>query len=214
MKVGILGSGNVGRSLGTALAAKKHEVMIGSRNPHKPDLKKWVASARGEVSTGNFAECAAFGEILVLCSDGDAVLRVIKLAGPANFSGKTVIDVTNPLDFSRGEAPGLFVGTTDSLGERVQRRLKDAKVVKCLNIVNHRTMVEPRTGGEMPTMMLAGNDAAAKKRVAALLRLLGWTDIIDVGGIEGARWLEALVPLWVRAAIELKDWRVAFKVLR
>jgi predicted dinucleotide-binding enzyme len=214
MKIGILGSGNVGRSLGAALAGKKHQVKIGSRNPRKPDLRKWLASTRGKVSTGSFPECAAFGELLILCSDGDAVLKVLKLAGPANFSGKIVIDVTNPLDFSRGEAPGIFVGTTDSLGERVQRKLKSAKVVKCFNIVNHRTMVAPRTGGEMPTMMIAGNDVGAKKKVAVLLRLLGWTDIIDVGGIEGARWLEALVPLWVRVAIQLRNWRVAFKVLR
>lgn len=214
MKIGILGSGDVGRSLGAGLAAKGHDVKIGSRTPDKPELRAWLKEANGHGSAGTFAQAAAFGEIVLLCTLGEAAEQAIDLAGPKNFDGKVLIDVTNALDFSKGMPPGLFVGMTDSLGERVQRRLPRAKVVKCFNIVNNQTMVHPEMKEGLPDMMIAGNDAASKRAVTRLLKELGWGDPIDLGGIENARWMEALVPLWVRVAGAVGSYGIAFKVLR
>jgi len=214
MKIGILGSGEVGRSLGRGLAAHGHSVMIGSRTPAKPELAEWRKAAGAKASMGTFAEAAAHGELLLLCTNGAATESAIDLAGPRNFAGKVVIDVTNPLDFSKGMPPGLFVGTTDSLGERVQRKLPEAKVVKALNIVGNATMVKPAMADGLPDMLIAGNDAAAKRTVGGLLKEFGWGEPIDVGGIDGARWLEAWVPLWVRICQSVGSWTVALRVLR
>jgi predicted dinucleotide-binding enzyme len=214
MKIGILGSGDVGRSLGRGFAGKGHDVRIGSRNPGKPEIKEWLRRTKGKVSAGTFADAAAHGEVVLLCTLGQATDKAIDLAGPENFSGKVLIDVTVPLDFSKGMPPGLYVGVTDSLGEQVQRKLPKAKVVKCFNIVNNQTMVNPRMKEGVPDMMICGNDPAAKETVAGFLKDFGWGDPIDLGGIENARWLEALVPLWVRVGGTLGSWAIAFKVLR
>jgi hypothetical protein len=214
MKVGILGSGVVGQALGRGFAGRGHDVKIGSRTPDSDKLKEWSKNAGPKASTGTLAEAAAFGEILVIATMGTATEHVIDLASPRNFSGKLVVDATNPLDFSQGMPPGLFVGLTDSLGERIQRKLPDAKIVKCFNTVSNVQMVDPKFPGEPPEMLICGNDAEAKKRVTEILKLLGWPAALDVGGIEGARWLEALVPLWVRAGATLNTWMHAFKVVR
>jgi hypothetical protein len=214
MKIGILGSGDVGRSLGRGFAAKGHSVMIGSRTPGKPELAAWTKAAGAKASTGTFAEAAAHGEVLVLATHGAATEAAIDLAGTKNFAGKVVIDVTNPLDLSKGMPPGLFVGTTDSLGERIQRKLPKAKVVKAFNMVSNPTMVDPRMKDGAPDMLICGNDAGAKSAVAGLLKAFGWGEPIDVGGIDGARWLEAWVPLWVRICQSVGSWTVALRVLR
>jgi len=213
MKVGILGGGEVGRSLGRGFAAHGHDVMISSRDPDKPELKEWRREAGARGAVGTYAQAAKHGEVLVLCPMGAAAEATIDAAGPRNFDGKVVIDVTNPLDFSGG-APGLFVGTTDSLGERIQRTLPKAKVVKCFNIVNNRTMIHPGMKEGLPDMLICGNDDGAKRQVAGFLKELGWGEPVDVGGIDGARWLEALTALWVRAATAIGSWSIAFKVLR
>ena len=189
MKVGILGSGVVGQFLGGGFASKGHDVEIGSRTPDKPELQEWMKSTKGKVSTGTFAEAAAHGEILVIACLGDAVEEVIELAGKQNISGKLLIDTTTTLDFSKGMPPGLFLGVTDSLGERIQRLLPDAKVVKCFNTVGHVTMVNPKMKEGMPDMIICGNDEGAKMTVVGILRDVGWNEPIDVGGIDGARWL-------------------------
>ena len=214
MNVGILGSGPVGMSLGEGFARTGHDVKLGSRTPDKSDLREWRAKTNGKVSTGTFAEAAAHGQAIILCSLGAAAEAVIDLAGPNRFDGKVLIDVTNPLDFSRGMPPGLFVGTTDSLAERIQRKLPKAKVVKCFNIVNNRTMIHPGMKEGLPDMLICGNDDGAKRQVAGFLKELGWGEPVDVGGIDGARWLEALTALWVRAATAIGSWSIAFKVLR
>jgi hypothetical protein len=214
MKVGILGSGAVGMSVGEGVARTGHDVMVGSRTPDKADLREWKAKTKGDVTTGSFAEAAAHGEAIILCPLGAAAESVVDLADPKRFEGKVVIDVTNPLDFSKGMPPALSVGTTGSLGERIQRKLPKAKVVKCFNIVNHRTMISPRMEEGLPDMMICGNDEGAKRQVAAFLRELGWGEPIDLGGIESARWLEALTALWVRAAMKVGSWSIAFKMLR
>ncbi len=214
MKIGILGSGPVGRQLGKGFAAYGHDVKLGSRTPGKGELQDWLKSTKGKVSVGSFAEAALFGDALVLCALGEAAESVIKLAGPANFEGKLVIDATNPLDFSKGMPPGLFVGTTDSLGERIQRVLPSAKVVKCFNIVNNQTMISPEMKEGLPDMLICGNDEGAKQQVAKFLQEFGWGKPIDIGGIDGARWLEAYTALWVRVAANLGTWNTAARFLR
>ena len=186
---------------------------IGSRNPKTKELQAWVKDTKGKGSLGSPTDAAAHGEVLVLAVPGAAVQQVIDLAGPRNFDGKVLIDVTNPLDFSKGMPPGLFVGTTDSLGEQIQRKVPKARVVKCFNIVGNALMVDPKVPGGPPDMLIAGDDAAAKKKVTVILKEFGWPGAIDVGGIDGARWLEASVPLWVRVCTAVNDWNVAWKVL-
>ncbi len=214
MKIGILGSGPVGRSLGTGFAAKGHDIKLGSRTPNKPDVQDWLKNTKGKVSAGSFSDAAKHGEVVLLCTLGEGTESAIKLADTKNFDGKLVIDATNPLDFSKGMPPGLFVGTTDSLGERVQRLLPNAKVVKCFNTVNNQTMISPRMKEGLPDMMICGNDENAKQQVAGLLKELGWGDPIDIGGIDGARWLEAYTALWVRLATKLGTWTVAVRILK
>lgn len=213
MKVGILGSGDVGQALGRGFAKRGHEVKIGSREPNSDKLKAWAKGAGGKASTGMFSEAAKHGEIIVLATLGAATEEAIDLAGPENFFNKLVIDATNPLDFSRGMPPGLTVGLTDSLGERVQRKLTKAKMVKCFNTVSNAQMVDPKLPGGPPDMIICGNDAEAKKRTVQILKEFGWPGAIDIGGIEGARWTEALVPLWVRVGMTLNTFRHCFKVL-
>ncbi len=186
---------------------------IGSRSPKSETLQKWLKETKGEASTGTFAEAASHGDVVVLAVLGEAWEQAIDLAGPKSFDGKLVIDAMNALDFSKGMPPSLFVGTTDSLGERVQRKLPQAKVVKAFNIVGNANMVDPKVNGGAPDMLIAGNDADAKKSVTAILKEFGWAGVIDVGGIDGARYLEAMVPLWVRVCSSLNNWNVAWKVL-
>jgi len=214
MKVGILGSGQVGRTLGTGFASKGHDVMIGTRDPEKRELKTWRKGTKGKASVGTFADAAAHGELLILACAGSAAMEVLDAAGPDAFEGKVLIDVTNPLEFNGGRMPGLFVGVTDSLGERVQKKLPGARVVKCLNTMNASTMTHPRMKDGTADALICGDDAAAKRKVARLLKEFGWSAPIDVGGIEGARWTEAWVPLWMRIADDAGSWSVALKILR
>ena len=195
-RVGVLGSGDVGQQLGRAFGAHGYEVKLGTREPKK--LAAWVAEAPTRRSAGSFAEAAAFGDPVVLATHGEATEAALDLAGPAAFRGKLVLDATNPLDFSHGMPPGLFVGLSDSLGERVQRKLAGAHVVKCFNTVANLKMVDPTFAAGPARMWICGDDAGAKGRTEAILRELGWSGALDVGGIDGARWLEAMVPLWVR----------------
>ena len=211
-KIGILGTGDVGRVLGRGLAALGHEVRIGSREPASPKLREWLASAGPRASTGTFAEAARFGEILFLATNWSGTENAIRLAGPPSFAGKVVVDATNPLDFSKG-TPVLAVGTTDSAGERVQRWLPDAKVVKAFNSVGNAHMVQPSFPGGPPDMFIAGNDEGAKKVVAALCAELGWPTI-DLGGIEASRYLEPLAMTWITHLFRTKSPNHAFKLLR
>src|SRR2546422_6697310 len=213
MKVGILGSGEVGQALGRGFASRGHDVKIASRTPKSEALAKWTTQAKGKTSTGTFAATAKHGEILVLAALGSAVEEVLRLAGPPNMAGKVLIDVTNPLDFSQGPNPGLFIGPNDSLGERVQRRVPEAKVVKCFNTVSNTQMVDPKFAGGNPEMMICGDDAAAKKTVAGILKEFGWPGTIDIGGVEGARWRGGAVPLWGLVGSQVCRGDHALKVL-
>ena len=211
-RVGILGSGVVGQELGRGFAKHGYEVMLGTRDPKK--LEEWKRETRGQVSVGSFAEAAAFGEFVILATSGAATEDALELADAKNFVGKLVLDATNPLDFSHGMPPGLFLGTTDSLGEKVQRKLPEAKVVKCFNTVGNAKFVEPKFREGTPQMLICGDDAGAKQQADAIVRELGWPGTMDVGGIDAARWLEALVPLWVRAAQAMNTYEHAFKIVR
>src|SRR5437867_983782 len=183
MKIGILGTGDVGTALGKGFASLGNEVKMGSRDPAGEKLKAWIAVAGSRASGGTFAETAAFGEVVVLATLWTGTENVIRLAGPQNLSGKIVIDATNPLLFREGGPPSLALGHTDSGGEQVQRWLPQARVVKAFNIVGHAHMVNPNFPGGPPDMLICGNDASAKKAVTDILKSFGWTTI-DIGGIE------------------------------
>jgi len=211
MRVGVLGSGQVGRALAAGFASRGHEVTIGTRVPEEnDDLQAWAAQHDG-VAIGSFVGTAEAGELLVLAVKGTAVEETIEQAGRGHFAGKVVIDATNPLDFSGG-GPALAVGHTDSGGEIVQRALPDARVVKAFNTVNAGLMADPGLPGGPHPMFFAGNDADAKRLVADVLRDFGW-EPFDVGGIERSRELEALVILWVTIGQARGAWDHAFTLV-
>lgn len=212
MKIGVLGTGDVGRALGTGFVQLGHEVKMGARDPNNEKAKAWVTQAGSRASAGTFADAARFADVTVVATLGTGTESALRLAGPDNFAGKVVVDATNPLDFSSG-APKLSVGHSDSRGEQVQRWLPKAQVVKAFNIVGHAHMVQPKFPGGPPDMFLCGNDAEAKRTVTELLAAFGW-NTIDIGGIEGSRLLEPLCLLWVAYGIRSKSWDHAFKLLR
>jgi 8-hydroxy-5-deazaflavin:NADPH oxidoreductase len=217
MNIGILGSGDVGRRLGDGFIELGHKVKIGSRDPNKSDIAQWVSSHgtnEGKASSGTFAEAASFAELAVLATSWDGIPNAIKTADQKNFAGKIVIDVTNPLDFSKGVPPRLAVGYTDSGGETVQRLMPQAKVVKTLNIVGNLHMVHPGFPGGPPTMFVCGNDDDAKKIVTdKILTPFGW-ETVDIGGLKGSRLLEPLAMLWISHYFRTNNGNHAFKLLR
>jgi 8-hydroxy-5-deazaflavin:NADPH oxidoreductase len=215
MKIGILGSGDVGRRLADGLIELGHIVKIGSRNPHQQKITEWMAKHdKAKVSSGTFAEAASFGELDLIATSWDGTVDAIKMADPKNLAGKVVIDVTNPLDFSKGMPPRLAIGHTDSAGETVQRMLPDSKVVKAFNIVGNPHFIHPDFTGGPPTMFICGNNDQAKKTVIDnILTKFGW-ETIDMGGIEGARLLEPLAFLWIMHYFRTGNGNHAFKLLR
>jgi predicted dinucleotide-binding enzyme len=210
IKVGVLGSGDVGKVLAGGFLGLGHAVKIGSRDPEK--LREWAAGAGDRASTGTFEEAAKFGDILVLATLGTGTQSAIELAGKDNFANKVVIDATNPLDFSTG-APKLSVGWNDSLGEQVQRWIPPAKVVKAFNTVGNALMIHPQLPGGPPTMFLCGNDDDAKKIVSQICQHFGW-EVSDLGGIESSRYLEPLCLVWVLHGFRNGSWTHAFKILK
>jgi 8-hydroxy-5-deazaflavin:NADPH oxidoreductase len=215
MRIGILGSGDVGRKLADSFIENKHLVKIGSRNPNQEKLTEWMATHdKAKVSSGTFAEAASFGELDLIATLWAGTADAIKMADPKNFAGKIVIDVTNPLDFSKGMPPRLAIGHTDSAGETVQRMLPDSKVVKAFNTVGNPHFMHPDFLGGPPTMFICGNNDDAKKTVIDdILTKFGW-ETIDIGGIEGARLLEPLALLWITHYFRTGNGNHAFKLLR
>lgn len=211
-RIGVLGSGDVGQTLGRGFAQRGWDVKLGTRRPEA--LDEWAAETDGNVSVGSFADAAAHGDVAVLAVLGEAAMDVLDLAGPEAFADTLVLDATNPLDFSGGMPPQLLFGGTDSLGERVQARLPEASVVKCFNTVSHAQMVDPEFEAGTPPMLVCGDDAGAKARTEELLVELGWDATMDVGDITSARYLEALVPLWVRVGTLLNTWNHAFTAVQ
>ena len=212
-RVGVLGTGGVGQRLASGFSNRGHEVMIGSRDPGKPELREWLSADGAGVQAGTFAQAATHGELLVLAVLGNAAEAVIADAGAETFSGKVVIDAMNPLDFSGGFPPKLSISGEDSLGERVQRALPDAKVVKAFNTIGSPYFVDPSFSEGKPTMLIAGEDEAAKGLVRDVLADFGWTDTVDIGGIEGSRELEAICIAWVKIGGVRGAWDHGFKLL-
>ncbi len=213
MKIGILGSGTVGQTLGAGLIKHGHQVKLGTRTPDDADVRKWLAATPG-ATAGTFAEAAKFGELIILAAKGTVVESVINIAGKENLNGKTLLDVTNPI----ADAPpenGIvkyFTGPNESLGERVQALVPNAKVVKSFNSVGAGRMVNPHYEQGPPTMFLCGDDASAKSQVTEIIRQFGW-EPYDVGGIKASRALEPLCMLWVIPGFTKNQWTHAFKLL-
>src|SRR5919108_4410381 len=215
MKIGILGSGDVGRRLADGFLEIGDTIKIGSRNPNQQKVTEWIEKHdRTIASSGTFAEAASFGELDVVATSWAGTVEATKMADPKNLVGKVVIDVTNPLDFSKGMPPKLAIGHTDSAGETVQRMLPNSKVVKAFNIVGNPHFIHPDFPGGPPTMFICGNDDQAKKTVIDnILTKFGW-ETIDLGGIEGARLLEPLAFVWIMHYFRTGNGNHAFKLLR
>lgn len=212
-RVGVLGSGEVGRRLAAGFRSRGHDVMIGSRDPGKPELREWLSRDGAGIEAGTLAQAAAHGELLVLAVLGNAAEEAIADAGPDNFDGKVVIDAMNPLDLSGGFPPKLSISGEDSLGERIQRALPDAKVVKAFNIIGNPYFVDPSFSEGQPTMLIAGDDKPAKRIVGDVLTSFGWSNVVDIGGIEGSRELEAICIVWVKIGGTRGSWDHGFKLL-
>jgi predicted dinucleotide-binding enzyme len=210
MRIGVLGTGMVGRALAGRLAGLGHDVVVGTRDVEQtlarsePDAMGNPPYAAWEkdnpaVRLMPFAEACAHGEVIVNATAGTGALSALEAAGATNLSGKVLVDVANTLDFSQGFPPLLSVANTDSLGEQIQRAFPDARVVKTLNTMNAYVMIEPSRVPGRHSVFLAGEDAAAKETAKGLLREFGWPEeaIIDLGGIRGARGTEMYLPLWL-----------------
>jgi predicted dinucleotide-binding enzyme len=210
VNVGVLGSGDVGRVLAGGFIKLGHDVKIGSRDPEK--LREWVEKAGEHASAGTFEETAKFGDVIVLATLGTGAENALRMAGLDNFTGKVVIDATNPLEHSSG-LPKLSVGFSDSLGEQVQRLIPKARVVKAFNSVGNAHMIDPDLPNGPPDMFICGNDDDAKKLVAQVCRHWGW-GVIDLGGIESSRYLEPMCMVWVMHGIRGGSWNHAFKMLQ
>ncbi len=226
MRFGILGTGAVGKTIAARLVELEHEVVIGTRDPEEtmsrtepdtygnPPFSTWQEE-HPEVKLGTFGEAATHGEMVVNATAGVVSLEALELAGEANLNGKVLVDIANPLDFSQGMPPTLSVSNTDSLGEQIQRRFPEAKVVKTLNSMNANLMVDPtQLAGAEHTVFVSGDDAEAKDKVSELLRSFGWRDIIDLGDISTSRGTEMLLPIWVRLFSALQKPLFNFRIVR
>jgi 8-hydroxy-5-deazaflavin:NADPH oxidoreductase len=211
MKVGILGSGAVARTLGSGFLKHGYDVKMGTRAPEK--LADW-AKENPKGSIGSFAEAAKFGELVVLAVKGSRALDALRAADAANLAGKTIIDATNPI----ADAPPVngvlkfFTNLDDSLMEHLQREFGAARFVKAFNSVGSASMVNPKFAGGKPTMFIGGNDEAAKKTVGEVLTQFGW-ETVDMGKAEAARAIEPLCMLWCIPGFLRNDWVHAFKLL-
>jgi predicted dinucleotide-binding enzyme len=212
MKIGVLGTGDVGKALGKAFLALGHEVKMGAREANNEKAGAWVKEVGDRASQGTFSDAVDFADIVVLATLGVANEAALRMAGLERFAGKIVIDTTNPLDFSSG-SPALAVGHTDSGGEQVQRLLPDAHVVKAFNTVGNAHMFRPDFPGGPPDMFICGNNDEAKAKVGKIIEEFGWS-VVDMGGIEISRHLEPMCIVWVLYGLRSKAWDHAFKLLR
>jgi predicted dinucleotide-binding enzyme len=218
MKIGILGTGIVGTTIGSALIAKGHEVKMGSRDALNEKASAWTKASGNNASQGIFEEAAVFGDIIFNCTKGEHSLEVLKLAGEQNLSGKILIDVANPLDFSKGMPPTLTLCNDTSLGETLQAAFPSVKVVKTLNTLNCSLMVDAnKLAGGDHNIFVCGNDEDAKLQVKEFLHdNFNWVkeNIIDLGDITNSRGTEQLLPIWIRlwAALGTADFN--FKIVK
>ena len=224
MNIGIFGSGIVAQTLGTHLSTAGHDVVLGTRTPGDVDTKRgmgtslgqWLDAAGPHGSVATFQGCAAHGEVLINATAGTASMEALRLAGEAELADKILLDVANPLDFSRGMPPSLTICNTSSLGETIQAAYPAAKVVKTLNTMNAHIMVDPASvGGGDHHVFVSGNDADAKRTVTGYLQdWFGWKEVLDLGGIETARGAEMILPIWLSLWGSIGSPRFNFKIVR
>jgi len=227
MRIGVLGTGVVGRTIAARLASLDHDIVVGTRDPAatrartEPDrfgtaMAPWLAE-HSELRLGTFSEAAAHGELIVNATSGLASLDVLEAAGASNLDGNVLVDVANALDFSRGMPPRIGASSEDSLAERIQGAFPGARVVKALNTMNAFLMVDPgQLAGGDHTVFVSGNDAEAKATVAELLRSFGWRDIIDLGELPTARATELVLPIWLSlmSALGVPPSSFQFRIVR
>lgn len=212
MKIAVLGTGVVGSTIASKLVSLDHDVTMGARSPASEKAAAWARTAGRRAAHGDFSRAAAAGEIVFNCTLGAGALDALKAAGEENLGSKILIDVSNPLDFSRGMPPSLFFPGNDSLGERIQRAFPRARVVKTLNTITAGVMVNPARIPGHHDVFMSGNDAQAKAEVAAMLRdWFGWRSVIDLGDITTARGSEAYVLFWVMlmGAVKSVDFNIS-----
>jgi predicted dinucleotide-binding enzyme len=197
MRIGVLGTGGVGQTLATRLVELGHDVVMGAREASNPKAVEWAGAHRARA--GTFADAATHGEIVLNATAGAASLAALTAAGADNLAGKVLVDVANPLDFSRGFPPSLSVANSDSLAEQIQRAFPNTRVVKALNTVTSSVMAHPELVPGEHNLFIAGNDESAKQTVTALLGEFGWPAgrVMDLGGITAARGMEAYLLLWL-----------------
>lgn len=225
MKIAVLGTGMVGQAVAARLSGLGHDVVVGTRDPEatrgrtepdglgNPPFSTWLEQ-HPAVGLATFADAAASSELVVNATGGAATLTVLEQAGADNLAGKVLIDISNPLDFSNGFPPTLFVKDTDSLGEQIQRAFPQTRVVKTLNTLNAGLMVDPKSLGAESSVFVSGDDAVAKATVTELLESFGHTDVIDLGDITTARGTEMLLPVWLRLWGALGTPAFNFKIVR
>jgi predicted dinucleotide-binding enzyme len=199
VRIGVLGSGVVGRTLATKLAELGHEVRMGCRDAANEEATRWAEQAGDNASHGTFADAAGFGALVFNCTGGAVSLSALELAGADALEGKVLVDVANPLDFSRGMPPTLTISNTDSLGEQIQRAYPRTRVVKALNTLTADLMVDPGLVPGEHDLFICGDDESAKAEVVSLLESFGWKAerINDLGGIAASRGSEMYLPLWL-----------------
>lgn len=210
MKVGILGSGIVAKQIAIGFLNSGNDVKLGTRDSQK--LNEWLKSFPS-ATVGSFSEAASFGDIVVIATLWGGTENALRLSGLENFKNKTVIDITNPLDFSSGVPPKFSVTYGNSAGEQIQNWLKDSKVVKAFNTVSASIMINPKLEEGNPDLLIAGNDPDAKKLVTEIARSFGWQNVIDMGDIKQAFWLETFAMLWIEFGFKYNHWTHAFKLL-
>lgn len=214
MKIGVLGTGMVGNTIGTKLVQLGHEVKMGSRSANNEKALEWVKRNGPNASQGNFTAAAAFGELVFNCTSGAATLDALKMAGADNLNGKILVDITNALDFSSGMLK-LTVCNTDLIGEQIQRTFPKARVVKTLNTVNCSVMVNPAILKEVTDIFVSGNDPEAKATVTKILKdWFGWKSVRDLGDIKTSRNVEMVLPIWVNLMGILGTGQFNFKIVQ
>ncbi len=215
MNIGILGTGIVGQTIGTKLIQLGNDVMLGARMANNEKAAEWKKQNGSRASHGTFAQAASHGNILFNCTAGTASLDALNRAGKENINGKILIDVANPLDFSNGMPPALSICNTSSLGEQIQKTYPEVKVVKALNTMNCKLMVNPAMLKDEHDVFVCGSDKEAKSEVISILKeWFGWKSVIDLGDITAARGMEMILPLWLRLMGILQTPNFNFKIVK
>ncbi|MET8835702.1 NAD(P)-binding domain-containing protein [Micromonospora sp. NPDC004540] len=217
MRIAVLGTGMVGRTIAARAAELGHEVVVGTRDAAATRAGDWAdwAASHPQVGLAGYAEATAEAELVVNATSGDGSLPALTAAGDENLAGKILLDIANPLDFGKGFPPTLSVLNDDSLGERIQRAFPRTRVVKALNTLTADLMAYPRRLADGDhSVFVSGDDADAKKLVTELLTSFGHTDVIDLGDITTARGTEMLLPVWLRLYGHLGTATFNFKIVR